>query len=317
MGSQDSLRAVSLAMTGPPSISATPVVSEFSIKRFQIGVDHDLSWSRTVLITGGGTEFDQTVGHPLRIRIEQSRFWIHRYFVRFLSDRRFHQRHLHPGQISVQIASDPVQGVLDRQPAHPAMNSTASSEVGRVGSPGGTIQGRIRQTQTLGNHRFLGLRSGQLRNRIDLIQLNSPAANRERKTGRSSSLSGHPNQLGCSRMTQTKPGRNPLRKIARPVRQEPLTPIRLHQIHSQSRRANAAAQRTENDQYPHRPDHSKTLPLHSPNVRDRCDRNGSETGIEGKSRNFYRPYRPFHSGSRFSRKASNPSAASSVPRATD
>ena len=38
----------------------------------EIGVNHDLSWSRTVLITGGGTEFDQTVGHPLRIRIEQS-----------------------------------------------------------------------------------------------------------------------------------------------------------------------------------------------------------------------------------------------------
>ena len=39
---------------------------------FQIGVDHDLSGSRTVLITGGGGQFDQTVRHPLRIRIEQS-----------------------------------------------------------------------------------------------------------------------------------------------------------------------------------------------------------------------------------------------------
>ena len=38
------------------------------------------------------------------------------------SDRRFHQRHFHPGQISVQMASDPVQGVLDRQPPHPATN---------------------------------------------------------------------------------------------------------------------------------------------------------------------------------------------------
>ena len=75
-GSQERRRAVSLAITGPPSNSATPVVSEFSSQCFQVGVDDDLGRSRPVLIISSGGQFDQTVGHPLRIRVEDPRFGI-------------------------------------------------------------------------------------------------------------------------------------------------------------------------------------------------------------------------------------------------
>ena len=132
-------------------------------------MNHDLSWGRTVLISGGGSQFDQTVGHPLRIRIEDpdSGFTgISSAFSRIADSTR---AQVGTGQIGVKIASDPIQRVLDRQPPLPPRTPRILSG-GRVGPAGGTIQGRIRQTQTLCNHRFLCLRSGQLRNRIHLIQ---------------------------------------------------------------------------------------------------------------------------------------------------
>ena len=57
--------------------------------------------------------------------------------------------------------------------------------------------------------------------------------------------------------------------------------------------------------------------LRATTERNRCDRNRSETSRSERNPRISLAYLPFHSGSRFSRNACNPSRASSVPRATD
>ncbi len=84
--------------------------------------------------------------------------------------------------------------------------------------------------KTLCDHRLLGLRSGQLRNRIDLIQTTTrPVGESRSKHRQILQPARHPDQLSRSRMTKTEPGRHPLRKIPSPIGQEPLTQIGIDQ----------------------------------------------------------------------------------------
>ena len=126
------------------------------------------------------------------------------------------------------MRSDPVQGVLDRQPAFaPRIHRLIGGE--RIRSPGGTIQSRIRQTQTLGNHRLLRIRSGQLRDGIDLIETQLTGSEFLLKQRQILQPPRHPDQLSGSRMPKPKSRRNPFRKRPSPIRQEPLTPICIDQ----------------------------------------------------------------------------------------
>ena len=162
----------------------------------------------------------------------------------------------------------------------------------RVGSAGGTIQGSIRQTQTLCDHRLLRLRSGQLRDRIHLIQTQLTSSEPGTQQRQILQPPRHPNQLSRSRMAKTKPGRHPLRKIPRPIRQKPLTHISVDQPFTDPGVENGQPREQVTQHLVHLIVR-ETLPFHSPTVRTGCDRNRSETGHpQGKLRNFYRPNGP-------------------------
>ena len=164
--------------------------------------------------------------------------------------------------------------------------STASSEVGGLARRAARSKAAFDKPKTLGDHRLLGLRSSQLRNRIHLIQLNSPAANRSRNTRQILQPAGHPDQLRRSRMSQTKPGRNPLRKIRAPHPPGTVDPDPPpNPLTSRRQRRRRSAQ--ENGRFPHQPDHSNTPSPYPERIGNRSDRNRSETGHpQGKSRNF-------------------------------
>ena len=88
-------------------------------------------------------------------------------------------------------------------------------------------------------------------------------------------------------MPQTKPGRNPLRKIPSPIRQEPLTPIRIDQPFTDLGVENGQT-REQMRQDPIGLIVGETLPLHdTQRTRQVSDRNGSETEeSEKKSERF-------------------------------
>src|SRR5687768_7153875 len=76
-------------------------------------------------------------------------------------------------------------------------------------------------------------------------------------------------------MTKTKPGRNPFRKTLRPIRQELLAQIRIDQ---------PFADRSVKHRKPRKQIPQNLLdlilrkaPLHTPNVRNRCERNRPKT----------------------------------------
>ena len=175
-------------MTGPPSISATPVVVGSSVKASRsawttIWVGPE-GFSSPVVVASS----TKPVGHPLRIRIEDAGFGVDRYPIGPGSDLGFDQCHLRPGQISVQMGTNPVQGVLDRQPTFPPGIHHISRRR-RVRSPRRPIQGRIRQTQTFCDHRLFGVREwpASRSHRPDRDE-SAPSANLARRSGRSSSL---------------------------------------------------------------------------------------------------------------------------------
>ncbi len=257
-------------MTGPPSISATPV-SEFSIKAIRdrrgprSGSEPNRShhrWWNTVrpvrrpsaVDTGRRCLIRGWVGSdPLCSRIADST-----------------RPSRHPGRSAFRWPLIPSRVYwIDNHRTRHESDSILSGW--RVGPAGGTIQGRIRQTETFCNHRFLCLRSGQLRNRIHLIQ--TQLTSREPGTKHRQILQSprHPDQLSCRRMPETKPGRHPLRKIPSPIRQEPLTPISIDQPFTDLGVENGQT-REQMRQDPIGLIVSETLPLHHPNVRTRCDR---------------------------------------------
>ena len=252
----------------------------------EIGVNHDFSWSRTVLITGGGTEFDQTVGHPLRIRIEQPRFGLGGISSAFSRIADSTSDISGPGRSACRWPLIPSRVYWIE--SHRTRHESTILSGRRVGSAGGPIQSRIRQTQTISDHRFLGLRSSQLRNRIHLIQHNSPAPNRYRSRGRSSRPASHPNQLRGSRMAQTKPGRHPLRKIASPIRQEPLTHISIDQPVTDLGVESGQPREQMADPLIHLIIR-ETLPLHTPNVRTGVTETGQKPANHKENRENSKP----------------------------
>ena len=185
------------------------------------------------------------------------------------------------------MGTNPVQGVLDRQPPLPPGFQPISSRR-RVGSPRRPVQGRIRQTQTFRNDCFFGLRSGQLRNRIHLIQRKRPFGESGPKHRQVLESPRHPDQLAGRGMTKTEPGRNPLRKIACPIRQEPLAHIRIDQPVADLRVENGQT-REQMRQHPISLIVRKALPLHAPNVRNRCDKTRQKPAIHKRNlRNSWR-----------------------------
>ena len=172
------------------------------------------------------------------------------------------------------MGSDPVQGVLDRQPTLPPGIDRILS-AGRIRSSGGPIQSRIRQTRNT-------LRSPLPRSLqwpVSKSNRSDPDATHQPQTGNARpadpGTSGHPNQLRRRRMSQTKPGRHPLRKIPSPIRQEPLTPISIDQPVTDLGIENGQT-REQMRQDPIGLIIGEALPLHAPNVRNRCDRNGQK-----------------------------------------
>ncbi len=219
----------------------------------------------------------------------------------------------------METASDPVQGVLDREPPIPPRTKRIFG-ARRVGSSGGPIQSRIGQSETFGDHRLLGLGSGQLRDRIHLIQRKRPFGEPLPQQGQILETTSHPNQLGGSGMTKTEPSRNPLGKVASPICEELLAEVSVDQPVTDLGAENGQT-REQMRQHPIHLIIGETLPLHVPNIRRGCDKFGPETSQSEKKSEKHSlgpsRYRPFQSGSRFSRKAASPSAASSVPSATD
>ena len=183
------------------------------------------------------------------------------------------------------MTPDPIQGVLDRQPPLPPRLPLISS-----GSAG-----------------WLGVRPDPMPHwTIPDIRRSPPPPYREWPTsrwhrsdpdstrrpqtvtaarGRSSQPAGHPHQLGCRRMSETKTGRHPLRKIPSPIRQEQLTPIRLDQPFTS--RGQSRRRKTQKMTDPLFDLIIRILPLHAPNVQTACDKFGSETSrSEEKSQKF-------------------------------
>ncbi len=161
--------------------------------------------------------------------------------------------------------------------SHRSRHDSSTSRIRRrIRSPGSTVQSRIGQTETCGDHRLLGIRSGQLRDRIHLIQRQLAGSEPFPQHRQILEPTSHPNQLSCSRMTQTEPGRNPLGKVAGPIREELLAEISVDQPFTDL----GVENRQTREQMSQNPIHliiGKALPLHAPNLRKGCDRNRSET----------------------------------------
>ena len=160
-----------------------------------------------------------------------------------------------PGRSAFRCASDPVQGVLDRQPPHPP-GITLILTVDGVGPPSGTVQGRIRQTQTLCNHRLLSLRSGQLRDRVHLIQTTTHQPQTGHGAGADPRASSPPEpaEQPSNDEDQTGPTPTPEDSVPHPPRTvdpDP-PPSTIHR----SRRERRPDQKTQMRPRPHPPDHS-------------------------------------------------------------
>ncbi len=278
-------------MTGPPCISATPAV---------VGSEVRASRSAWTTIWVGPERFSSPVGvhsstNPSAIRcgygskMPDSGFTGIRSARALISDST--SAISAPGNSRCHPGTNPIQGVLDREPPFPPRIHHISRRR-RIRSPGGTVESSIGQLQTLGDHRRLGIRSGQLRNRIDLIQTHLAGGEPGTQNRQILQSAGHPNQLSSSGMPETKPGRHPLREIPRPIHQKPLTPIRIDQPFTDLGIENGQT-REQMRQDPIGLIIAETLPLHHPNVRNRCDKFGSETKeSKKKSEKFRGPRQP-------------------------
>ena len=179
------------------------------------------------------------------------------------------------------MSSDPIQGVLDRQPPIPPRCDSILRRR-RVGSPRGTVQRRIRQTQTFRNHRFLSLRSGQLRNRIGLIQTQLTGGKPLPKQRQILQPAGHepaeppPNDATRSGQTPTAPdsGNHPPGKV------DPDPPPSTNR----TPRPKPPPKDSENGRYPHRPDRSNTPSPCLTTYREAVTETGQKTRIRKEIR---------------------------------
>ena len=156
------------------------------------------------------------------------------------------------GQISIQMATDPIQGVLDRQPPLPPRLPLLIRRR-RVCSPTCPIQSRIGQTQTLIDHCFFGLSRGQLRNGIGLIQTQLPSREPGAQYRQTLESPGHPHQLGRGRMPQTRNGPTPTAEGPEPHPPETVDSDQHRSTIHRSRRRRPPPQRTTGRE-PHPPD---------------------------------------------------------------
>ena len=172
------------------------------------------------------------------------------------------------------MGTDPVQGVLDRQPTFPPRIHHISRRR-RVRSPRRPIQGRIRQTQTFCDHRLLGVRSGQLRDRIDLIQRKRPFGESRRSRRADPPVSAPPGPAGMPSHASDQTGPKPIPEDSEPHPPgtvDPDPPPRA----THKPRPEQPPKDSENDRSPHRPDHSDTPSPWHPNVSRASDRFGSK-----------------------------------------
>ena len=186
-------------------------------------MDRQLRWWRG-LITTGGTDLDQSVGHPGIPGVESAGLRVGRCLLRRSVETVLHNLGFSTSKSSRDIQVSTMQIPLGGQPTSLMSRNRLLCSWG-VSTTGQSLQGSKIQTLRFINQVCLRTRSGELGEDLHSIKGQSTRGEPLPQRGQVSKTVSHLHQTTAKQRVDTKPGGQPLGHVGSTISQELLTPI--------------------------------------------------------------------------------------------